>query len=243
MGVVGWVESHPDITIGIMLFIPAVIIAIWAIRDAKKKLSRIHEIEDILLKMFKLALQVAKAKAQTIELDKQWDNTMKQIAKDIVGVDATKYAGKDMRGKREMVKIGKEVRKATPTDEDTVPIFKLIASAMVNNGYGIEEKELMKKGQYKKLKQKLDILRKVPSNQINNAINKCLDYIYTLSNIYIYHLARMKNTVGLGQATLAEMRNFIRDQENNIGDISKCLTELRIEVNYFMDGGKGCGKY
>jgi len=236
--IINWAELHPALSTSILMFLIGVVIAVWAIRDARKKLNGIYKIEDILLKMFNLALDVARSKAQTIKLDVQWDTTMKRIAKDIVGIDATKYSGKDMKDRKQMAKIEKEVRKVTPTDKDTVPIFKLMASAMVNNGYGIEEKELTKKRQYKKLKQKLDILRKVPSNQINNAINKCLDYIYTLSNIYIHHLARMRITVGLSQETLAEMRNFIQAQENNTGDMSKCLTELRIEVDNFIGGDK-----
>ncbi|MFC1916770.1 hypothetical protein ACFLX1_01375 [Chloroflexota bacterium] len=108
---------------------------------------------------------------------------MKQVAKDIVRVATSKYSGKDMKDRKKIAKIGKEVMKITPTDEDTVPIFKLIASALVNNGYGIDEKESEEERQYRKLKQRLKVLRKVPSNQINNAVNKCLDYIYTLSNI------------------------------------------------------------
>ena len=140
------------------------------------------------------------------------------------------------RKRKEIAKIEKEVRRTVSTDEETIPIFKQIASAIVNSGYGIEEPEDNR--QYEKLKGKLEVLRRVPSNQINTVINKCLDYIYILSNIYVYHLARMRNKKGISQATLADMRNFIRDQENNTGDMSKCLTELRIEVAKFVKGDK-----
>lgn len=238
MGIVAWAELHPYLSTGIVIIIIGVVVAILAIRDAKKRLKGIYEIDDILLRMFNLALGMARTKAEAINLDAQWGEVTKQIAKDIMGIDAARYADKDMKDRREIAKIGKEVRKVAPTDEDAVLVSKLIASALVNNGYGIEEKELEGNRQYGKLKLRLGELRRVPSNQINDAINKCLDYIYTLSNLYIYHLARMKNTSGLGQQTLAEMRNFIRDQENNTGDISKCLTELRIEIDKFTKGDK-----
>lgn len=235
--IIKWAEVHPSLSIGILVIIIAVIVAIWAVRDAKKKLKRIYEIEDILLKMFNLALGIAELRAQTISLDAQWDTVMKRIAKDIVGIDATKYSNKDMKDKREIAKIEKEVKRTVSTDEETVPIFKQIASAMVNNGYGITE-ELEENRQNRRLKHKLEALRKVPSRQINDAINKCLEYIYILSHIYIYHLARMRNTSGIGEATLAQFQNFIQEQRNNTGDMSKCLTELRIEIVKFIDGGK-----
>lgn len=238
MDVNTWAEHHPDLGFGIVLGIIGLVIAVLVIRDAKKRVNSIYEIDDILLDMFNLALGVARAKASVIKLDTQWDKVMRQIGKDVMGIDATKYSGKDMKDRREIAKIEKEVKKVAPTPEDVTTISKLVASAMVNNGYGIEERDLEKNIQYEKLKQRLRGLRRIPSKQINDAINKCLDYIYTLSNLYVYHIARMRNTVGLGQHTLAEMRNFIRDQENSTGDISKCLTELRIEVDKFARGDR-----
>jgi len=238
MGIAEWAELHPSLSLGIIMGIVGLVVAILIIRDARKRLKGIYEIEDILLSMFNLALGKAKAKAQTIKLDVRWATVMKEIIKDIAGIDATTYVGKDMKDRREIAKIDRKVRKIAPTDEDVPSVMKLIASAMVNNGYGIEEKELEENGEYEKSKQRLEIVRKVPSNQINDAINKCLDYIYTLSNIYIYHLSRIKEPERLSQQTLAVMRNFIRDQENNTGDMSKCLTELRIEINKFTKGDR-----
>jgi len=239
MDIVGWAELHPNLSTGIIIAIIGLIVAILAIRDARKRLKGIYEIDDVLLKMFNIALVVAKEKAKAIELDERWGRVMYRIIKDITGVDATKYVGRDMTDRREIAKMDRRVKKLAPTDKDTKPILQLIASAMVNNGYGVEEKELEANNrEYGKLKQRLGVLRRVPSNQINDAINKCLDSIYTLSNMYIFYSSRIRTTDGLSQQTLAEMRNFMRDQENNTGDISKCLTELRIEIDTFIKGDK-----
>ena len=238
LGIVEWAELHPNLSLGIVLGIVGLVVAILVIRDARKRVRGICEIDDIVLEMFRVALSKAKAKANTINFDAQWDKDMKRMGKHIMGIDAIRYSGKDMTDRREIAKIGKEVRKVAPTDEDAASISKLIASTMVNRGYGIEESDLEGNKKYDKLKQRLGELRRVPSKQINDAINKCLDYVYALSNLYIYHLVRMKNTEGLGEQTLAEMRNFIRDQENNTGDISECLTELRIEIDKFTRGEK-----
>lgn len=239
MGIITWAELHPNLSTGILVVIIGSVVAVLAIRDARKRLNRIYEIADILLKMFNLALGMAKAKAQTINLDARYAAVMNEIIKDVAGIDATTYVGKDMKDRGEIAKIDRKARKVAPTDEEYWSVLKLIASAMVNNGYGIEEKELKENNkEYDKSKQRLETLRKVPSNQINDAINKCLNYIYILSNIYIYHSSRIKKRERLSQQTLAEMRNFIRDQENNTGDMSKCLTELRIEINKFTKGDR-----
>jgi len=240
MDIVRWADLHPNLSTGIVIAIIGLVVAILAIRDARKRIKGIYEIDDVLLKMFNIVLGVAKAKAIAIKVDERWGKVMHQIIKDITGVDATKYVGRDMKDRKEIAKIARKAKKVAPTDEEHWSILKLIASAMVNNGYGIEEQELKGNNkEYDKSQQGLETLRKVPSNQINNAINKCLDYIYTLSNIYIFYSSCITNPDGLGQQTLAEMRNFIRDQENNIGDMSKCLTELRIEIDTFNKGDKG----
>lgn len=238
MGIAEWAELHPSLSLGIIMGVVGLVVAVLAIRDAKKRLKGIYEIEDILLRMFKLALGVARTKAQGIKLDARWASVVNKVMKDIVGIDAITYVGKDMKSRREIAKLNRKVRKIVPTDEEYWSVLKLIASAMVNNRYGIEERELEGIKEYNKSKHRLETLRKVPSNQINDAINKCLSYIYTLSNIYIYHSSRMKQPETLSQKTLAEMRNFIQDQENNTGDMSKCLTELRIEIDTFIKGNK-----
>lgn len=240
MGIAEWAELHPSLSLGIIMGIVGLVVAILIIKDARKRLKGIYEIDDVLLKMFNIALVAAKRKAKAIRLDERWGKVMHRIIKDITGVDATKYVGRDMTDRKEIVKMDKRVRKLAPTDKDAQPILKLIVSAIVNNGYGVEETELEAKNrEYGKLKQRLGVLRKVPSNEINDAINKCLDFIYTLSNMYIFYSTRIRTTDGLNQQTLAEMRNFMRDQENNTGDISRCLTELRIEIDTFMKGDKG----
>lgn len=242
MGIAEWAELHPSLSLGIIMGIVGLVVAILVIRDARKRLKNIYEIDDVLLEMFNIVLGVAKSKANAIKVDERWGKAIYRIIKDITGVDVIKYVGRDMTDKREIAKVDRQVKKIAPTGTDTQPLLKLIASAMVNNGYGIEEKELEGNGEYDKSKQRLGILRKVPSNQINDAINKCLDYIYILSNIYIFYSSCITNPDGLDQQTLAEMRNFIRDQENNIGDISKCLTELRIEIDTFSKGYKGANR-
>jgi len=239
MSIITWAELHPNLSTGILVVIIGLVVAILAIRDARKRLKGIYEIEDVLLKMFNIALVVAKEKAKTIKMDKRWGRVTYRIIKDITGVDAANYVGRDMTARREIAKMDRRVRKLASTDKDAQPILQLIASAMVNYGYGIEEKELEANSkEYGKLKRKLGVLRKVPSIQINDAINKCWDFIYTLSNIYIFYSTRIRMVGGLNQQTLAEMRNFIRDQENNTGDISKCLTELRIKIDKFVKGDK-----
>jgi len=239
MGVIQWAELHPSLSLGIAMTIIGVVVAILAIRDARKRLKGIYEIDDVLLRMFNIALVVAREKANTIKLDDRWGRVMYRIIKDITGVDATKYVGRDMTDRREIAKMGRRVRKLAPTDEDAQPVLQGIVSAMVNNGYGVDEKGLETKNrQYGRLKRRLGILRKVPSNQINDAINRCLDSIYTLSNMYIFYSCRIRTADGLSQQTLADMRNFMRDQENNAGDISKCLTGLRIEIDTFVKGDK-----
>jgi hypothetical protein len=106
---------------------------------------------------------------------------------------------------------------------------------MENNGYGVMDR-LSENAEYKRLSDKVELLRKVPSLKINELVNECKDYIYILSNTYTYQLARMRVTKGLSQATLAEMRNFVKEQEDNTGDMSRCLTELRVEVDRFIKG-------
>ena len=240
MGVAEWAELHPSLSLGIVMGIIGLVVAILAIRDARKRIKGIHEIDDVLLKMFNIALAVAREKAKGIKLDERWGKVMYRIIKDITGVDAKKYVGRDMTDRSEIAKMDRRVRKFAPTDEDAQPVLQRIVSAMVNNGYGIDEKGLETENrQYEKLKRRLGILRKVPSYQINDAINRCLDSIYTLSNMYIFYSCRIRTADGLNQQTLADMRNFMRDQENNAGDISKCLTGLRIEIDTFVRGDKG----
>ena len=240
MEVAQWAELHPSLSLGIAITTIGVVVAILAIRDARKRLRGIYEIDDVLLKMFNIALVMAKEKASTIKLDERWGRVMYQIIKDTTGVDAKKYVGRDMTDRSEIAKMDRRVRKLAPTDEDAQPVLQRIVSAMVNNGYGVDEKGFETKNrQYGKLKRRLGILRKVPSYPINDAINRCLDSIYTLSNMYIFYSCRIRTTDGLSQQTLADMRNFMRDQENNAGDISKCLTGLRIEIDTFVRGDKG----
>ena len=42
----------------------------------------------------------------------------------------------------------------------------------------------------------------------------------------------------LGEASLANYRDFIQDQEEHKGDICNCLTELRVEIDKFVRGDK-----
>ncbi|MFC1908492.1 hypothetical protein ACFLXD_01260 [Chloroflexota bacterium] len=235
--IINWIVVNPTLSTIIVVGFIAVIIALWAVSDARKKIQGIYDIENVLLKMYNLALNLAREKAKDIKLDAKWITTMKNVSNDIVGINSTKYKGKNTKDRKIIAKIEKDVKKVTPTDEDAVTILKLIASTMVNNGYGITE-ELQRNKKNKKLKRTLEVLRKVPSNDINNMINKYLEYIYILSHIYIFQLARMRNTAGMSEATLAEYRNSILDQENNTGDMSKCLTSLRIEIYNFVRGDR-----
>ncbi len=237
-----WTEAHPSLSTGILVAIPAVIVAIWWLTDVKKKLGQIKEAPDILLNMFQITLKVAEDKAQNIEYDKEYDAMMKRIIKDIFSIDAQEYKGKDMRDNKEIAKVEEKIRQNIPSDEDTVHYYRLVASALVNNGYGITE-ILGINNQYQRFKIKIEKIRKVPSEAINTTINKCLDYIYILSHNYLSHIVRLNNPKDVGEQTLAQLRNFVVEQKENTGDMSKCLTELRIEIDEFLRGNKDDGKH
>lgn len=238
MSIVTWAAAHPTLGIGIVVLALGAVIVVLAVRDARRKVRRVRAMDDVLLEMFKLALEEAERKAQSIVLDKKWEDTLKEIGKHIVGVDAEEYSGKDMTSKKQIAKIEKQVRKVSPTDEDTVPIYRAIANALENNDYGIQE-SLANHRRYRRLRKQLEQRRRVPSQAVNGAVNKCLDRLDILPNIYVHQKARMRNRVGLGQGTLASMREFIKAQDNNTGDMSNCLTELRVAVANFLGGENG----
>lgn len=235
--IIHWIEIHPMLTSGIVIIIIGLIITILAIREAKKRIYRLYELEDNLLDMFKIAIKVAGDKANNIKYDEKYDSMMKRIAQDIFNIDPKEYAGKNLKDNKEIAKMEKQIRKQIPTDEDTVPYFKLIASALVNNSYGITGK-LEQDKTYNNLKNRIETLRKVPSDTISKAVIKCLDYIYILSHNYIHHIVRLNNPSGVGEQTLAQLRNFVLEQDNNTGNMSECLTALRIEIDNYVKGGR-----
>lgn len=235
-----WIETHPTLSVSIFIFALAVIIGIWAVRDARKKTRELYGVEDILDKRFTMLLDYADTRAKEIKIDNQFRGTMKKIAEEILSIETDKYKDKNFKAKAVQQSIGKEVEREVESDEKSIEYYDLIASALDNDGYGLSV--IKDDNKHIKLMKRLRKLRRVPSNEINNAINKCVEYSYSVASRYLFQSVCLINNLPIGAKVLASYRSFNRKEREGSGVMSNCLTELRTEIDKFMRGGKGIEK-
>lgn len=236
MGLITWASVHPTISTSIIVIIIAIIIAIWAIRDAKKKERELPGIVDMLEKRYDMLLDFAEERTKEIKVDKRFQNTMANIAQDILGINVRKYAGKDFKSKKIQQMIDADVRKGVKTDEESAVYYDLIASALDKDGFGLSGIEA--KNKHKKLMKRLRKARKVPSFRINEVINKCLEHSYSLASAYMFHKICIINKLPIGEDVLSEYESFNRKQRIGSGGMSNCQTELEIAITNFLEGNK-----
>ena len=235
-----WIQAHPTLSVSILVLAIALLIGLWAIRDARKRTQELYGVEDILEKRFTLLLDHADARAKEIKVDKNFVETMRKIAEEILFVQTDKYEGKDFKSKRVQQSIGKDIMREVKSDSESEKYYDLIASALDNDGYGLSG--IKDDRQYVKLMDKLKTQRRVPSERINKVINKCMEHSYSLASAYIFHAICLNNKLPVGANVLAGYQSFNRKQRDGSGGMSNCLAELRTEIDIFMQGGKGSGK-
>jgi hypothetical protein len=80
-GMILWITNHTTLSVSIVVIVIAIIIGLWAIRDARKKISDIYKLEPTLETMFDIAISRAEEKANLISVnDKELKDTLARIA-------------------------------------------------------------------------------------------------------------------------------------------------------------------